>query len=110
MAVVANITLDQGSNFDSTIDVEDVNGNAADLTSYTARGQIRKTYTSTSAVSFTASVTNASAGTIGISLTGTQTGNMKAGRYVYDVEVVSSGGNVTRVVEGQVEVMPRVTR
>ena len=34
---------------------------------------------------------------------------MKAGRYVYDVEI-NSGGTITRVVEGQVEVTPGVTR
>ena len=110
MAVVANITVDQGSLFDSTIDVEDASGNPADLTGYTARGQIRKTYSSSTAVDFSASVTDPSGGKIKITLTGTQTQGMKAGRYVYDVEVVSSGGSVTRVVEGQVEVTPRVTR
>lgn len=110
MAVVANITIDQGSVFDSTIDVEDVNGNPADITGYSARGQIRKTYASSTAVDFSASVTNPSEGKLKISLTGTQTGAMKPGRYVYDVEVLSSSGAITRVVEGQVEVMPRVTR
>jgi hypothetical protein len=35
---------------------------------------------------------------------------MKFGRYVYDVEITSSGGTVSRVIEGQVEVMPGVTR
>lgn len=110
MAVVANITVDQGSLFDSTIDVEDAGGNPADLTGYSARGQIRKTYTSSTAVDFTTAVTDPSNGKIKITLSGTQTANMKPGRYVYDVEVVSSGGSITRVVEGQLEVTPRVTR
>jgi hypothetical protein len=36
---------------------------------------------------------------------------MKAGRYLYDVEVVqTSTGKVIRVVEGQVEVNPRITQ
>ena len=110
MAVVANITIDQGSAFDSTIDVEDAGGNPADLTGYSARGEIRKTYASSNAVTFSASVSDPSNGKINISLSGDQTGAMKAGRYVYDVEVVSSGGVITRVVEGQVEITPRVTR
>jgi len=110
MAVVANIQLDQGSVFNSTIDVEDVNGNPASLSGYTARGQVRKTYSSSTAVDFTAAITDASNGKVAISLTDTQTGGMKPGRYVYDVEVLSSSGAVTRIVEGQCEVMPRVTR
>ena len=35
---------------------------------------------------------------------------MKAGRYVYDIEITSSGGVKDRVLEGQLEVMPGVTQ
>jgi hypothetical protein len=35
---------------------------------------------------------------------------MKAGRYVYDIEVRDSNMNVTRIVEGQLEVLPGVTQ
>jgi hypothetical protein len=36
---------------------------------------------------------------------------MKAGRYVYDVEITkTTTGEVTRIVEGQLEVRPGVTR
>ena len=108
MAIYANITADQGSAFDSTVDVTDTNGDPVDLTSYTARGQIRKTYTSSTAIDF--NTTKNSSGEIGLSLTSTQTGNMKAGRYVYDVEIESAAGIVTRVVEGQFEITPRVTK
>ena len=34
---------------------------------------------------------------------------MEAGRYVYDVEITSTGGVTTRVLQGQVEVTPGVT-
>ena len=71
---------------------------------------MRKNYNSSTATNFTSSVTNASDGTIQITLTSTQTNSLKAGRYVYDVEITSSGGDVTRVIEGQLEVTPGVTR
>jgi hypothetical protein len=35
---------------------------------------------------------------------------MKPGRYVYDVEIVDGDGKRTRVVEGQFEITPGVTR
>lgn len=110
MAVYANLTIDQGSDFSSTITVEDTNSGVADLTGYTARGQVRKTYTSTTSYDFTASVSSATQGQVSIKLTSDVTSTMKAGRYVYDVEIISSAGAVTRVIEGQVEVTPRVTR
>jgi hypothetical protein len=109
MAVYSNLTVDQGASFSANIDVTDSDGDALNLDGYNVAGQIRKTYSSTTAVDFTASIVNASAGVVQISLSATQTNNMKAGRYVYDVEI-NSGGTITRVVEGQVEVTPGVTR
>jgi len=45
-----------------------------------------------------------------VSLTAAQTSAFKAGRYVYDIEIrKSSTGEVNRVLEGQVEITPRVT-
>ena len=110
MAVFANLYIDQGSTFTSTVTVEDANDNLVNITDYTARGQIRKSYTASTATNFTTLITDAANGKFTISLTRTQTGALKAGRYVYDVEVISPSGVVTRVVEGQVTVNPRVTQ
>lgn len=110
MAVYANLTIDQGSDFSSTITVEDVNGNVTNLAGYTARGQVRRTYNSVTSYDLNAYIASTGAGQIGISISAAVTGTMKPGRYVYDVEMISSGGAVTRVVEGQIEVMPRVTQ
>ena len=111
MAVYANLTVDQGTNFTSTIQVEGGNSLPFDLTGYTARGQIRKNYKSTTHVSFSTSINNPTKGEINVSLTAIQTAGMKPGRFVYDIEIVESNTNsITRVVEGQVEVTPRVTQ
>ena len=111
MAVYANLTIDQGSNFFSSVSVEGANGLPFDLTGYTARGQIRRSYLSTTAYAFTALINNPTDGEIDISLGNTATSQMKPGRYVYDIEIVQgTSGEVTRVVEGQVEVTPGVTR
>lgn len=112
MAIVANLVIDQGSDFSSTITLEDNVGNAIDLNNYTIRGQVRRTYTSSVSYPFTCTkLTSQGPGKIKIQLTPTQTGTMKPGRYVYDVEIVHTTGiPVVRVVEGQVTVTPRVTR
>ena len=49
MAAKANIVIDQGADFSSTITVTDDAGDAVDLTGYTASGQIRQHYTSNTA-------------------------------------------------------------
>lgn len=111
MAVISNLTVDQSATFTAEVAVTDSTGAILDLTGYTAEGQIRKTYTSSTAVAFTATIEAPSSGNVNIALSASQTGAMKPGRYVYDVEITNDGGTtVTRILEGQVEVTPSVTR
>jgi hypothetical protein len=114
MAEYTDIFVDQGSNFSTTIEVTDTNQSATDLTGYSARGEIRKSYTSSLAATFTADIdSDPTTGIVTISLTPTQTASLKAGRYVYDVEVYidnSPEETVLRISEGQIHVTARVTQ
>ena len=110
MSSISNIFIDQGATFTTTVTVSDANGDAVNLSGYSVAAQIRKSFLSSSATAFTASISNASAGEITISLTDSQTTSLEAGHYVYDVLITASGGTKTRVVEGQVTVNPSVTR
>lgn len=107
MALKANLVVDQGTTFATSIEILDQNDEAIDVTGYTARGQIRKHYTSSNSVSFTTGLSN---GTLVISLTANQTANIVAGRYVYDVELIDLNGVVVRILEGIVTITPEVTR
>lgn len=108
MATKANLVIDQGATYEVTLDLTDENGDILNLAGYSANSQLRKWYTSTNSTSFSTSI-NSVAGTITLSLTATQTANLTAGRYVYDVEVTSSNV-VSRIIEGIVTVSPNVTR
>ena len=110
MATYSNLFIDKGSTFKFTIDLEKNTGSALDLTGYTARGQLRKSYTSTTATDFTITIDVANT-ELDVSLTATQTNALKAGRYVYDIEIEDNGSpsEVTRVLEGQITVNARVT-
>lgn len=110
MAVRANITIDQGTNFSANVNVADTSGNALNLSTYTIASQIRKHYSSSNSVSFSTSTPNAENGIILLSINANTTSNMSAGRYVYDVELTSNTGVVTRLVEGYVTINPQVTR
>ncbi len=110
MAIYSNFTIDQGTTFSAYIDVIDADDNILNLTGYTVAGQIRKSYNSTTFTAFSASISNATGGTVNISLSATQTNALKAGRYVYDVEITASDATVTRIIEGQIEVTPGVTQ
>jgi len=108
MATKANLTIDQGSDYTTTITLTDGAGTPINISTYTGNGQIRKYYTSTTAVDF--DITTADNGNITLSLDSNTTNNMIAGRYVYDVELTDISGNISRVLEGIVTIKPGVTR
>lgn len=108
MATVQNITIDQGTTFSLTITLTNDDGTAKDLSSYTASAQMRKSYYTSTYTAFTTAKVDLS-GELTISLTATQTSAIKAGRYVYDIEIVSSAETL-RILEGIVTVTPEVTK
>ena len=108
MATKVNLIIDQGSTFSTSITFNDDNGNTINFGTYTGSAQMRKHFTSSNATSFSVSMTNT--GIITLSLTANQTGNLVAGRYVYDLEVTDNSNLVSRLIEGIVTVTPNVTR
>lgn len=117
MAQYEEFTIDQGA--DVALEIHCINQDASvkDLTGHSVTSKLKKTYASDSAdtVSFTSVVTEPPTdGIINISLTNTQTDALKAGRYVYDVELsfTDSDSNtiIERVLEGRIQVTPSVTR
>jgi len=109
MAIKANLIIDQGTDYSTSINLTDADGNVINLSGYTANSQIRKTYSSSNSVAFTTSL-DAANGVITLSLTDSQTANLVAGRYVYDVIVNATNSVTSRILEGIVTVTPRVTR
>lgn len=109
MAIKANLVVDQGSTFSATIDVANASGAVFNLTGYTVAAQMRKNYTSNTAVTFGATHGGVQ-GNITLTLNYTATAAIEPGRYLYDVEITSPGGAITRVVEGIVTVTPGMTR
>jgi hypothetical protein len=111
MAQYTDIIIDQGSTYSGKIPVIGANKLPVNLTGFSARGQIRRSYSSLTSISFTTNIDDYASGIIFISLTPAQTGAMKPGRYVFDVEIYNANGSdVIRVSEGQAEVTPRTTK
>jgi hypothetical protein len=109
MAQIQNIYIDQGTTFSLSLMVNDQNGDPKDLTDYTAAAQMRKSYYTNTSISFTAEITLPEDGEVTISLTAVQTSAIKAGRYVYDIEITGDGETL-RVLEGIVVINPEVTK
>ena len=100
MAAITDIFVDQGTDFTLQLNVVDTAGTAKNLTGATITAQARKDFTSANpTATFTTAVTNAA-----------QTAAIKAGRYVYDVNVFDSANTTIRAVEGLMTIRPEVTR
>lgn len=112
MAANYDITIEQGATFNFTVTVTGVN-----LTGFTAAMQGRTTHSATSTqFSLTSSpaagivITAGTNSQIAITLTAAQTALLSApSEGVYDLEY-SSGGAVTRILEGTYRITPEVTR
>jgi hypothetical protein len=113
MAAKANIIIDQGADFSTTITASDDVGNPVNLTGYVGTGHVRKNFASNQFFEFTVTFPSpTTAGQVRLAMSRAYTDNIPPGRYVYDVEITSPAplDERTRLVEGIVTVTPSVTR
>ncbi len=115
MAEYEKFDIDQGSDIAIQLDLVDQNNNKKDLTNFSAAAKMKRTFNSDSSdtTTFSAAITDATDGTLTLSLTNAQTSALKVGTYVYDVEISfqdsASNTIIERVLEGKIRVHPNVT-
>ena len=114
MAFSYNLIVNQGETFERTFTYK-AGGNLVDLSTHTGRMQIRNSYDSPSPLidltSGAGDITLDATGKIVITIASSVTTALTApDTGVYDLEIVTSGGVVTRLVQGNVSITPEVTR
>jgi hypothetical protein len=109
MAVKSNIVIDQGTDFEVTINLRDANTTAIPLGGFVGSAQVRKYYTSSRKYDFNV-VISANTGEVTLAMSANTSANIAPGRYVYDCVLTSNTSVVSRIVEGIVTINPRVTR
>ena len=117
MSTYEDLEFDQGADVAVALETVDASGAVKDLTNHTITAKMKRTYKSTDASdiqAFNCAIPPpASSGNITLSLTNTETGALRAGRWVYDVEMsfVDSDDNTIRerILQGQITVNPQVT-
>jgi hypothetical protein len=108
-----NIMCEQGATFRLDMKWTDEKKRPVSLVGWTGRMQVRETVQSASPVLDLVSpgdIEFPGGGQIRLNLSATETAALTPGRYVYDLELVAPGGEVTRLVEGFFTVRPEVTR
>jgi hypothetical protein len=107
------IQIERGATFERTLRLLD-DGEARNLTGYSARGQIREGWSETAerVADFAFTIATPTSGEIAWGLDSETSAAIDAGMYVYDVEIYNSAdpADVVRLLRGPVEVLPRATR
>jgi len=103
--------LEKGSDFSTSITLDNADGTAFSLANTQVKSSIRKSYYSANTTAdFVTIIPDVTQGIIFLTLPHTTTANITAGRYVYDVLIKDTSANtVSRVLEGIVNVLPQVT-
>ena len=119
IAGVYNFIYQQGTSLTFLVDYQDNLNQPIDLTGYTARGQIRRSVRDESpTATFTIVIEDPTQGRLRVSLppesfaTAKLSGSTPADQtpFVYDIEIESGSGDVTRILQGTINVRPEVTR
>jgi hypothetical protein len=113
-----NIIIEQGANFSRIIGWKHLNDTPIDITDYTIRMMARVAIDDASPVISLATVqppggitiTNGPGGQFQISMNAAATGALDFNEALYDLEMVSPVGLVTRLLEGTITLKREVTR
>jgi hypothetical protein len=104
-----NIVAEQGATFNLNFRVE-TDGTPWNLSSYTFAMQVRRSTSASTTLLNLTSATMTSQGHVSVTVSAATMADVPAGRWVYDIELRSSGGQVTRILEGRFIVTPEVTQ
>jgi hypothetical protein len=109
---VYNITAEQGSTFVLQFDIK-TDGTAWNLTGYSARMQVRSAPSSSVKILNLVSptdITLTSLGVVTVTVSATTMATVAAGKWVYDLELVSPSGIVEKPLKGNFIVQAEVTK
>lgn len=104
-----NIVAEQGATFNLNFRVE-TDGTPWDLSDYTFAMQVRRSTSASTTLLDIDDATMTSVGHVAVSIPADLMNDVPAGRWVYDIELTSSGEEVTRILEGRFIVSPQVTQ
>lgn len=112
---VYDFCINQGTDLTVPLVLTDATGEPVDLEGYTAAMQIRTLIDSMTAVDTLTTANGrilleATQGKLTLKFPNAVTEEYPAQNLFYDIEITSSGGEITRILQGKVSVSPEVTR
>lgn len=112
MTTRANLYIDQGTDFFTSLELETSTGEDFPITGKEFYCQVRKVFSS--AIAFeadTEQVINGVTNVLNLIITADMTRNIESGKYQYDVLMkTTSSGQVTKILEGLLFILPSMTK
>ena len=109
-AGIYNLSIEQGSSWQLQMDVDATKGSDLDITGYSFASKLAKSHYDDYPVSMTSTIVNTATGTFRLTLTPSQTALLDPSyEYIYDVEMTSPAGVVTRLIQGRATISAGVT-
>lgn len=112
-----NFSLNQGSDYVIPLRLQDAAGTPLNLAGYSAQMQIRRTAGACQTIDDLSSEgesprikIDAEAGKITLNFSHEITEKWPSGSMVYDIEITSPAGQITRILQGNISVSAEVTR
>jgi hypothetical protein len=116
-----NLTIEQGTTIDLTLLYKDSGSNPIDLTDYSAKMQIKSAYADKNPRTFltlssslnadnTGLTLGGASGSINIYISAASSSAINFDSAIYDLEITSPTGFVTRILEGNAKLNREVTR
>lgn len=110
-----DILIEQGATFQLNIVYKDSNDVPIDISGYTARMQVRRSYDApTPLLNLTTEngciTLGGVAGTLAVEAPASMTSSLPPKPSVYDLELISPSGDVTRLIRGAAAISPEVTK
>lgn len=116
MTTKVNLKINQGETYRHTMYLKDSQNQVVDITGHTARMQVRSRVDSADVLLELSTdnsgiiISNPTLGEFKLYISATTTANINWVYGVYDLEMVSPNEDVTRLIEGSVNVIKEVTR
>ena len=105
----ADLSIYQGDDWTGIVTVLDEDGTPADISTFTAKAQIRRSIADSDPVVVVEIVTAVASPLINLSIPHTVTATL-SGSYVWDLQLTGPSGGVTTILRGRAKVESEVTR
>ena len=105
-----DLVVYEGDALRFTLTIKDSLGAAVNLTGYTAKAQLKTSYSDSSPIDFVVTIPTPANGVVSVYLAPATTAALIPGSsYIYDLQLTAPGGDVRTYLKGDVSVLPEVT-